>query len=782
MILKFTRDHLLLFFDIWWIGFVALSYSGFNALYILTIVGFISIVLVPGTLTIGALRLSHLNVWMYISVAAAFSVLELILVGLFANLVLPYLGIERPLDTGPLLCVLTLLVGILASVNWVRMKGETISIELFKGWGPRDSILAFSPVLFVIMSVVGASVLNAGGSGAIILTMLIGIAIYSAVLLYYSRKVGAEVIPTALFFIGLSLLLMTSLRGYSIVGHDIQNEFRVFELAQSAGIWTIASYQDAYNACMSITILPTIFANVLALANPYVYKVLFQILFALVPTSVFLLARQYVSAPLAFMATLYFVSFPTFFTDMSFLNRQEIAFFFLALMFLIGLDDRVAYRMRQALFLLFGGGMILSHYSTTYTVVALLVFLLAARPLVVFLRRFMPRQLNHTTLAAVQTETLQTRPVIAWWVVGLLVGASFLWSSVFTETSSNSLYRVVTRTVEAMQSTFKEDVRSGDVLYSLFSWKQVDLLDLFEEYNEKALERVAAEPPTTYYPSSITDQYPTPIIKADVMPPTVLGRALAASGLVLETFNSTFRQMSAKLLQLFMLVGGLVILWRREWFYRIPRIEYVLMGIGSLIILSAIIVLPVLSVEYGLLRAFQQSLMFLGICIVIGSASLLYFLQERWRILFAGTLAIIFLLSSTGVFTQLIGGYDAQLHLNNAGRYYDLYYVHESELQAIEWLAGEVEKDAANGIETTIQGDHYALEAASALQEAYVISDIYPALVRRDAYVFLGVSNNRTGQATASYNQTSIGYHYPIEFLEATKSLVYDNGEVKIYR
>src|SRR3989344_1856897 len=131
MILKFTRDHLLLFFDIWWIGFVALSYSGFNALYILTIVGFISLVLVPGTLTIGALRLPHLNVWMYISVAAAFSVLELILVGLFANLVLPYLGIERPLDTGPLLCVLTLLVGILASVNWVRMKGDTISKTSF---------------------------------------------------------------------------------------------------------------------------------------------------------------------------------------------------------------------------------------------------------------------------------------------------------------------------------------------------------------------------------------------------------------------------------------------------------------------------------------------------------------------------------------------------------------------------------------------------------------------------------------------------------------------------
>lgn len=783
MTLKFTRDHLLLFFDLWWIVFVALSYSGFNAYYVLNVIGFISLILLPGMLTIGALRLPRLNAWTYLSVATGFSILELIIVGLLGNLVLPYLGIERPLDTGPLLCVLTLLVGILASVNWVRMKGETITVELFKGWNLRDSILAFFPLLFVIMSVVGASVLNAGGIGAITLAMLIGIAIYSAVLLYYSRQVATDVIPTALFFIALSLLLMTSLRGYAIVGHDIQNEFRVFELARSAGFWTIASYKDAYNACMSITILPTIFANILALADPYVYKALFQVIFALVTTCMYLMVRRYVSAPVALIAAIYFVSFPTFFTDMPFLNRQEIAFLFLVLMFLLGLDDRIAYRMRQALLLLFGGGMILSHYSTTYTVVALLIFVVLARPVVRLVGRFLPRELKHITFAAVHAESLKTRPIITWWMVGLLAGASFFWSSIFTETSSNSLYRVITRTVTAMQSTFKEDSRSSDVLYSLFSWKQVDLPDLFEEYKESAQERVSEAPSSTYYPSSVTSQYPTPVVESAVMPSTVAGSAFAAAtGLDLQEFNYAFRQISAKLLQLFMLVGGLLILWRREWFYRTPHLEFVLMGIGSLIILSAIIVLPVLSVEYGLLRAFQQSLMFLSICIVVGSASLLYFLQERWRVLLAGTLAILFLLSSTGVFTQLLGGYDAQLHLNNSGRYYDLYYVHESELQAIEWLAGEVKKDAANGIETIIQGDHYALEAAYALHRAYVMNDIYPSLIHRDAYVFLGVSNNRSGQATASYNQTSIGYTYPIEFLEATKSLVYDNGEVRIYR
>jgi len=782
MTLKFTRDHLLFLFDLWWIGFIVLSFTGFNAFFVLTIVGGISLLLVPGMLTIEALRLPRVDFWTYISMAVGLSLLELISVGLFSNLVLPYTGIElRPLDTGPLLYVLTFFVSILASITWLRMKEETFSLTVCKGWKMLDFVLAFIPLLFVLMSIMGAEILNAGGVGTLTLSMLVSLALYSAALLYWSKNVQPGVIPTALFFVALSLLFMTSLRGYAIVGHDIQNEFRVFELARIAGVWTIASYQDAYNACMSITILPTLLANLLALPDPYVYKVLFQIIFAFVTTSVYLLARRYVSAAVALMAALYFVSFPTFFTDMPFLNRQEIAFLFLALMFLIGLDERFTHRVRQWLFVLFGAGVILSHYSTTYTVIALLLFLLVARPLLGYLYRFLPRALAHTTLANLQKEAKE-KPFITWWMVGLLVGGSFFWSSVFTDTSSSSLYRVFTRTVTAMQSTFQKDIRSTDVLYSLFSWKKVDTAELFEEYKESARLRVAEAPPSTYYASTLVEKYDTPLIETELMPKTALGNALASTGLNVETFNYTVRQLSAKLLQLFMLVGILVVLYRREWFYRVPHLEFVLMGVGSLIILSAIIVLPVLSVEYGLLRAFQQSLMFLGLCIVIGSASIFFFLKERWQLLLAGAFSILFLLSSTGTFTQLLGGYEAQLHLNNAGPYYDLYYVHDSELQAIAWLGSVVKQDRAKGIETTIQGDHDFLEAASSLQGAYVVTDIYPALIRQDAYVFLGVSNNRKGKGTASYNQTAINYEYPIEFLEATKSRVYDGGDVKIYR
>ncbi|MDZ4226187.1 MAG: DUF2206 domain-containing protein, partial [Patescibacteria group bacterium] len=422
------------------------------------------------------------------------SLLELIGVGLISNTLLPFFGETRPLDKDPILALLTLLVVTLATIYWFRLKEEVLTINLFKTWNIRDSMVAFAPLMFVALSINGASYLNAGDTGTTTLLMLIGAALYSGALIYYSNRLKGDVTLTALFFIGLALLLMTSLRGYFIVGHDIQNEFRVFEFARQMGFWTIDTYRDAYNACMSITILPTIFANLLHLPAPYVFKALFQVLFAFVPPMVFLIVRRYISTRMALIAALYFVAFPTFFTDMPFLNRQEIAFIFLALMFLIGFDERLAYRTRQLLFVVFGAGMILSHYSTTYTIIALLGLLIVARPIFRLVSKFLPKQLQNTTVAALAKEVKTARPQVTLWMVVVLAGLSFFWSSVLTDTSSNSLYRVITKTVAAMQSAYVEDTRSSDVLYSLFSWEKPDPQVLFGEYKAAALERVSEEP------------------------------------------------------------------------------------------------------------------------------------------------------------------------------------------------------------------------------------------------------------------------------------------------
>ena len=76
----------------------------------------------------------------------------------------------------------------------------------------------------------------------------------------------------------LALLLMTSLRGWYVTGHDVQTEYLVFELTKQLSRWKVSTFPDAYNACLSITILPTMILRWTRVGDPYVFKVLFQVL------------------------------------------------------------------------------------------------------------------------------------------------------------------------------------------------------------------------------------------------------------------------------------------------------------------------------------------------------------------------------------------------------------------------------------------------------------------------------------------------------------------------
>ena len=100
----------------------------------------------------------------------------------------------------------------------------------------------------------------------------------------------------------------------------------------STGRW--ARCENAYNACLSVNILPTVLAQTTGLSGEVVFKVLLQLVFAIVPVLTFLYSRRFLSRRLALVAATFTLAFPTFFTDMPYLVRQEIAFFFLALLLL----------------------------------------------------------------------------------------------------------------------------------------------------------------------------------------------------------------------------------------------------------------------------------------------------------------------------------------------------------------------------------------------------------------------------------------------------------------
>jgi uncharacterized membrane protein len=99
----------------------------------------------------------------------------------------------------------------------------------------RDFLVAMFPSVFALQAIVGAFHLNNGGDGAIVVALLAEITVFLAYLVIGAKRHSDTAIAIAVSLVALALLLMTSMRGWFITGHDIQREFQVFMLAEKNG-------------------------------------------------------------------------------------------------------------------------------------------------------------------------------------------------------------------------------------------------------------------------------------------------------------------------------------------------------------------------------------------------------------------------------------------------------------------------------------------------------------------------------------------------------------------
>ena len=783
--IMFFKQAPVFYVTIWWLVFLILSLTNSNPFQLLNIIGFLFLIIVPGGLTVLALRLRGLDFWGYAGLIAGFSLLELMIMGLLGNTILPFFGINQPLEKIFLLWELFFIVVTLLIVNWARWETVTVSFKKFILFDNlRDAFLAFFPVVFVLLSIFGAIRLNNEGSNVLTMIMLGSVSMYLIFILKNIKKIDKNAIATILFFISIAFLLMTSLRGWYVTGHDVQREYMTFELAKNIGRWSMEAYRDSYNACLSITILPTIFHRLLSFFDPYVYKVIFQIIFAIVPSIIFLIFLRYVSKSIALVGSIYFIAFPTFFGDMPMLNRQEIAFLFLSLMLYVIFKNNIDIRLRRTIFVLFGIGMILSHYSTTYTVIAVLLFLIAAHPIFEWIATFVRTKKlfpNSKILEFNQSNVIPKRKITLTMVVFLAL-ASFIWSSILTDTASGSISKVIIQTMDAIRSNAGEDAQSSDVKYSIFSWSKIDPGLRLRAYQENIVNpaRVGASP-GTYYEEELFEKYPIEVTDTEKNSLTWIGNKMNEFGVNVFNFNYIFRQTSAKILQLLFIIGFIYSIIRSNFFKKMDT-EFVLMTMGSGVFVFTQVILPVLSVQYGVLRAFQQSLMFFGIFIVVGSMVIFLRFRKSVQICLVGILVIIFLLSSTSFISQITGGYLPAIHLSNAGTYYNLYYAHDSEVGGINWLQNNVYGYDQKEYQSSVQTDRYTSTKIVTISDINPLNDIYPGLIRKNSYVFLGFANIYKKQVTIIYSGDLISHTYPIEFVNENKNLIYSNDGSRIYK
>lgn len=699
--------------------------------------------------------------------------LFLMVAGLGINTLLPLVGVQRPLDPIPIVLVgdaMTLALYLFrrkypAKIRW---RGQ------LRAMAQEESRLIVGSGLAVLLAVMGANRLNNGAGDLVSLVALACMIVTLLLLLYWQQQVREGITACVLYLLSLALLLMNSLRGWFITGHDIQVEYRVFQLTEAHAHWSMSYFRDAYNACLSLTILPTEISQIVRVDNPYIYKLFFQMFFALCPVLVYAIARRYWSARISVLAAVYFIGFPTFINDMTFINRQEIAFLFVCVAFLSITNVQWGLLRRQLSFYVAALGIELSHYSTMYVFLGTLALAWAAQ----FVSGLASRRREGGEGAGRRNRSWNTKvQTVGLGSILVVFTIIFAWGQLATQTERSAL----TTAESAITGLVGPGgVRAGDVGYGLLFGKTLSPQAVLNNYHQAAFKQRSVSP-SSFVAASVVDRYKTPIVSdLPSLPLTKAGHLLADVGIPPSGLNQMIRAAAAKGEQIFLILGLITFVVFRGLRQHIST-EVFFLCVGSALMVAIITLFPNLSVDYGVTRAFQESLILLGPMLVGGSLTLFSFTGTAWAGRLSAAVVLGIFVSTSGFLPQVLGGYPAQLNLNNSGSYYNIDYMHYQEVAAVAWLGSEPGV-VADGVQAAFNSERFAFTSPSDVTGLEGVTGIYPPLVKKQSWLVVSYWTMHADRSTFFYDGDQVTYVYPLKFLQNSKNLVYNNGGAEIYK
>ena len=730
---------------------------------------------IPGILILHLLRLTKLNALEFTLYSTALSILFIMLTGLGANFILPIFGVYQALSLdafGPWFCSL-LLALLVASI--IRNRNQIYKIYLPRFSKPSLAIIS-GFIGLPILSALGAGSLNNGGSNTFTMLMFGLIALSVAGIVIIQKRVAEWVWPWAIFTMALAILWSNSLRGAFITGHDVQLEYYVFRLADFSKHWSMASFHDAYNACLSITILPTVVKSLTGIDAVTQFKWYYQIIFAIFTTGVFAISRRYVSPAIAFIAAFIFISFPTFLVDMPMLVRQEVAFGYFIVLLLLIFDRKISLWPRRILFSLFAMGLVMSHYSTTFVTVALLIgtYVLMTPWSIRLWRDAALANRRKRTKKTARRRLPQSRS-LSLGVVATLITASIVWTGLYTKTGNN---------ITAQLGTIERNLPA--VLHGSIGTKTFSNLGIKKTNPSKQtlLNNYAATQQTsamrTFRPQDLyldATKYPLQSIAEPKQPLTKFGSWLSRYLISAKLINAAGKNGYALIVQgLVVLALVTSVIYRKQWGIEPEFIALAPVGVAFLAFQT---IMPM--IEYGLYRMLQQDLVFLALPVTLAAMQILVWLkvkseQIRTSIVAAGFgVAFLFL---TGFIPQLLGGSVQQLALGNSGFYYDAYYTTRADTAMFTWLNNNYQRGFP------INSDSFLRMKIMANTGITTVDGITPGELSLKSYVVLA-NQNVTDSRVSLYSKGQgdlLFYQYPVNFLDTRKDLVYSSGDTKVYR
>ncbi len=388
---------------------------------------FFFISLVPGMLLLDIFKINNICLEKRCVLSVGLSISILMLLGSLVNYICLSIGSMKPLSFINLVIAFNLATWILCLLAYYRNKDDTRHITIL----PENTQKLFSKsLLFLIsipvLSIFGAELINATGDTLFLMILIIIISI--TMLISTLNRIPTYLFPLVIIVIGISLLFHSTLISYYLRGGDIHSEYALCNSIKDNQFW---NYNDpgTLNSMLSVTILPQIYHYLLNIDYIWIYKIIYPLLFSLVPLGMYLAYESQIGKLRALLSASLFMSFVIFFTEMTSLPRQQIAELYFALLILLIVDKDIEDKYRKLLFIIFSFSMIVSHYGLSYIFMILLSFTISLRCLIM---RFSIHR-NNNIYNLEQNSVLTTNMAL------LFITFSIIW---FETTANSSVFNM----------------------------------------------------------------------------------------------------------------------------------------------------------------------------------------------------------------------------------------------------------------------------------------------------------------------------------------------------
>jgi uncharacterized membrane protein len=331
--------------------------------------GFLYLTFIPGFLLLRILRVKQLDWIEAVVLSVGLSLVFLMLGGLFINGFGPLIGFSKPLSTAILMVALNIAILSLCLIDYQLAKGRSglVTINRVK-LEPLAIVICCLPLL----SVAGTYLVNVSPKSNFLLLAMLAFIALLVTLTASERLVPRRLYPILLLAIAIALLWQTSLVSSHINGFDIQLEYRFIETTVTGSRWT-PNVNAEFQSLLSLTILPAIYCNLLALNGVWVLKIIYPLIFAFVPLALYGFFKKWVSERIAFLAAFFLMAYSEFFTEMLALGRQMIAEVFFVLLLYVLFSNKIRGLSKTVLFVLFGFSLIASHYAIAFIFMLIIV-------------------------------------------------------------------------------------------------------------------------------------------------------------------------------------------------------------------------------------------------------------------------------------------------------------------------------------------------------------------------------------------------------------------------